>query len=156
MAKSKDELKDWTIVRFDRKRAAKVELDLGRITVVLERSADGTDWAMTKPQAAPAQVWKVDNLVRVFGRLKAKRFHTQSASPGDLKEWMLDPPSRRLRFYDAGGTLLGDVRLGNIYQEGEVFALRTGEKRVGIIEDGVIKILPTNAQDLIDTDRMKK
>jgi hypothetical protein len=146
MAKTKDDLKDRTVLRIERKKVAKVELEYAGQKAVVEKR--GEDWTVGKD---PALGYMIDNIVRVFGRLKAERFHTMNASPRELERWLLDPPSRRLAFYGPAGELLGEVRIGNRFAEKEFFAMNSAEKRVAILKEDLIgKVLPAKLEDLID------
>lgn len=153
LPKEKTELLDRTILRFDRKAVAKVKLLQGTVETVIERSKDGADWRITAPKAAPAKVWKVDDIVRVFSKLKAERFHAEKAESAQLAEWLLDPPSRRLVFYDAEGTVVGDVRIGKYATETELFAMASGSDRVDVITEVPVRILPEQPEELVDTAR---
>lgn len=148
-------LRDRTIARFDRDDVAKVKIVQGTIETTIERSKDGSDWTITAPKRAPAKVWKVDDIVRVFSKLKAERFRDHKPESKELAEWLLDPPSRRLIFYDAGGEALGDVRIGKYVTEKELFAMATGSQRVGVITEAPVRILPEHPEDLVDADRVK-
>ncbi len=153
--KSPEALRDLSITRFDRHDVKKVHLNYaGSPKIVLERSADGSDWNITAPKKAPAKPWKVDDLVRVFSALKSNKVHKRSPKPKDLFDWLLKPPSRRLQFYDGKGTLLGDVSIGTYATETELFAMATGSSRVDILDQKRLVILPTNLEDLIDKDRV--
>jgi hypothetical protein len=153
VAKTKGDLEDRTIARFDRKSVAKVELLQGTEEIVVEKSGD--EWNVTSPKKAPARTWKMDGFVRAFSRLKAERFHREDASPAELREWLLDPPSRRFKFFDGKGALLGDVRIGKYYAEKEIFAMKDGEKRVGVVADTRLTTVPKNLDDLLDPDRIQ-
>lgn len=145
------DLQDRTISRFKYKAVARLELHhANKPTCVLVKKDD--DWLLEAPTAGPAKIWKVDNINRVFSVLKAKRFYAPNAKPQQLSQWQLEPASRRLIFKDDAGQLLADIRIGKRATEDEIFAMATGSKRVDVITEAPVSIIPERC-DAFKEDR---
>lgn len=146
--------RDRSILRYNPRDVQRIRLTVGaNPPMVVERSEGGSDWTIVEPITAPARVWRVDNLVLVYSKLKAHSIYRFDPNPEELAQWVLDPPSRQLELFDGEGELLGDLRLGKYATAGKVFAMRAGQKRVGVIEDSKLGIFPVKVDDLIDSDR---
>lgn len=145
-------LLDRTLVRFDQKSVAKVEIEQGAERLFVERDGDG--WMITSPTRAPAKKWKMNDVVRVYSKLEALREHAPAPGPRELEDWLLEPPSRRLVFYDAAGQVLGSVRIGELAGDDELYAKGSGSAAYVIAASKVV-VLPKDAQDLVDPEGPK-
>jgi hypothetical protein len=144
--------RDRTLSRFIPTEVQRVRLEVAQQPAI-ELTRDGEGWRLTAPQAALAKVWKVDAVVRAFAGLKVESWKTEASTPAQRVEWLLEPWSRRAIFYDAAGAVLADVRVGNLADEGLLFAQAAESPRVGIIPAPKLQAFPSAPADLVDEGR---
>ena len=146
------DFRDRTISRYAPEAVKKVALYMGNDNpIIMEKRGD--DWAIVLPQPHPAKAWRVDALIRAFTLLRADRIYQHDPTKKQLSEWLLDPPSRRLVFYDAAGQVMGDVRIGKYATDSEIFVMQSGAKRADVVTDQRLRVLPAKLDDLIDEER---
>ena len=142
------EFRDKTVLAFDQKDVAGLELDLSDDKIALEQ-ADGK-WKLTRPRALPADA----DMVRDFlDKLRAARVKEFTAdAPSSLEPFGLDKPVRidihTGRDKDrATKTLL--IGRADTAKKG-VYAMRPGESSVLLIPDETWTAVPKNVAALRD------
>jgi len=142
------EFRDKTVLAFDQKDVAGLELDLSDDKIALEQ-ADGK-WKLTRPRALPADA----DMVRDFlDKLRAARVKEFTAdAPSSLEPFGLDKPVRidihTGRDKDrATKTLL--IGRADTAKKG-VYAMRPGESSVLLIPDDTWTAVPKNVAALRD------
>jgi hypothetical protein len=88
--KSTFDLRDKAIVKFDRTKVDKIDVNLSGQTAELTKT--GADWAVTKPLAARADTSAVEGLIGHVEGLQMKSVVTSTPTPADLKKYGLDKP----------------------------------------------------------------
>jgi hypothetical protein len=86
--KSTFDLRDKTILKFDRDKVDRFQVDNGGQTVQLSQ-ANG-EWSLTKPVQAPADFGTVESMVGRLQSVQMKSVAAQDAT--DLKQYGLDKP----------------------------------------------------------------
>lgn len=140
--------RDRTLSRFSPAAVRRVRIELaGEPPAELTKIEDG--WKMTAPESAAVKVWRVDAVVRPLVALRVAEWKTEAASKAQLREWLLEPWSRRVVVYGEGDEVLVDVRFGNLADDAHIFAALAGEPRVGLVEVKRLAALPTKVEDLL-------
>lgn len=88
--KSTFDLRDKSLVKFDRTKADGVDLNIGGKAI--EFAKNGGDWTMTKPVASRADYSAVEGLVGRVETAQMKSVVTDAPSPADLRRFGLDKP----------------------------------------------------------------
>lgn len=83
------DLRDKSILEFDREKVDSVEIASGASTLQFVRS--GTDWKIARPIAARGDYGTIEGLVTRLSSGQMQRI--VDASPGDLKKYGLDRPA---------------------------------------------------------------
>lgn len=146
------QFRDRTLLRFEKSDTRRIRfVYAGKDDVVVERASAEADWKLGT--GAAAKVWKIDSILRGFAYLKANEIYAQAPSKRDMKEWLIEPASRRVVFEGEGGKALGAVRIGKYAKDDLVFVMAAGDDRVGLVEDKKIDLLPKGEEDLLDEGR---
>jgi hypothetical protein len=142
------DLRDKTVLAFDRKDVTGVEIATRDDTVVVE-SSDGT-WAITSPVKLPADGDTVGDFLDKLQSSKVKAFMAES--PSSLAPYGLDKPVRVAVHTGkdkdrATKTLL----VGSVDKEKQgVYAMRPGETSVLLLPEDVWTALPKHVAALRD------
>ena len=140
---------DRTLCRFDPKQAHRVSFQVaGRPAYRAERDGDG--WRLLEPKSQPAKTWKLDGIVRLLSRIRATAWHADQATAEELKEWRLIPAARRVTVEDAEGKVLADIKLGKYADDNRLFIRASGSKRIGIIAETVVRVVPERGDELVE------
>jgi len=146
---SVSELRDRTVLSFDRKDVTGLVLVTPDDTIDLQRT-EPRGWRITKPVALPADAEVVSEFIDKLQFSRVKDFVAEK--PPSLAPYGLDHPVRVQLLIGAGqdratkSLLLGRVDAG---KKG-VYALRPGEGSVLLLEEGVWSQLPKNVAALRD------
>jgi len=89
--KSSFDLRDKTLVKFDRDKVDGIELTADGKTTALTK--DGSDWKLTKPLQTKADFGSVEGLIGRMQSAQMKSIVTAEPTPADLKKYGLDKPS---------------------------------------------------------------
>ncbi len=148
LSKTAADFVDRTVSRFDPLEAQRVTIEAaGRVSISIERDREG--WRLIEPESREAKAWKVDSLVRQLSLLRASRWYADDPTSAELEEWRLDPWSIRLTVSDADGESLADLLFGKYADDTRVFVKRMTERRVGVVPDKVLRLVPSRWQDLV-------
>ncbi len=145
-ARSPQELRARTISRFEPKDVAFFELQLGTSPIV-KLAKKGSKWTLEGKEDA-LKSWKIDEIVTTFRFFKGDELQTDSVSTAELGQWLLDPPSRRLRFFDQQRKLLGDVRVGKFFDDDHLLVMKSGSSEVFRVIAPRLVSLPSNLKEL--------
>ena len=91
------ELRDKTLLKFERDKVDGVEMNAGGKTVQLAK--DGAEWKITQPLQARADYGAVEGLIGKLQTTALKSIVADSASAADLKKYGFDKPTAKV-----GGT----------------------------------------------------
>lgn len=147
-----EKIRDRTVSRFDAAQVKRVEMLLMDGTrVELRFEAEGR-WKFVKPDNQRiAKPWVMEELLRRFSNFRADEFHQDEVPDKKLKEWLLNPPERRVAFYDEAGALLSDVRVGNVLEKDKTFIMNAASRQVNLIRAISLKVLPPTLDELEHT-----
>ena len=84
------DLRDKTLIKFDREKVDKVDIVAGGKPVDFVKN--GSDWAITKPVAAKADFASVEGLIGKVQTAQMKSIASDAPTPADLKKFGLDKP----------------------------------------------------------------
>ena len=147
------DLKDKTILAFEKDKVYGVKLSLGDQGVTLERpktvpSGGATDdWNVTAPSKSPAKKWKVNSMLWTLSSLKAVAFADENAE--DLAKYGLDKPARALTFSDKDDKEIGSLLFGKDVNS-NVYVMAKGTRRVFEVEKAKLGDLPNAPADVIE------
>jgi len=143
--KKPDDFRDKSALALaDSEKVTKVAIDGPKGPIEVDRR--GTDWAMVRPTAAPADATEVSSLLTTAKGLQAASFINGGAS--DLPRYGLDHPRLTLTATDDHGThtlLLGGQTTGKTPQ---LYALRRGEADVMLVDKTALDNLSKGPVDL--------
>ena len=153
LMKQPSDLRDKTVVDFDRKTIEKLELRYpGRAIACEKKSAlEGEMWEITKPVAAKADASQVEELLRKLHELKVDRFVLDESK--DPAAYGLNQPQIQViisqRGVESRGLLLGE-------EAGElVYARSARAAQVFLVSAGIVDVLSKNPLDLRDKQVME-
>ena len=113
--KSTFDLRDKTILKIDRDKVDRVELQTAGRTVIIAKQ--GAEWRITSPSDARADFGAVEGIV---GRLNTSPMKSIVADPKELKEYGLDTPVATVRV--GTGSSQAGLAIGKSAGEGAVYA----------------------------------
>jgi len=108
------DLRDKSILEFDREKADSVEIAAGTTTLQFARS--GTDWKIAKPIAARGDYGAIEAVVTRLSSGQMQRI--VEAEPADLKQYGLDKPSLTASVNTGSARaalILGKTEGGSVY-----------------------------------------
>ncbi len=108
------DLRDKSILEFDREKTDSVEIATGSTTVQFARS--GTDWKIAKPIAARGDYGAIEAVVTRLSSGQMQRI--VDAEPADLKQYGLDKPSLTATINTGSARaalMLGKTEGGSVY-----------------------------------------
>ncbi len=85
------DLRDKTLIRFDREKVRGVELTSGPTTMGLTRT--GTNWSLVKPAPMRADYGAVEGLITSLSATLMQKFVADDATPAELAQYGLTTPS---------------------------------------------------------------
>jgi hypothetical protein len=135
--KSTFDLRDKTIVKFDRDKIDGIELNLAGQTG--EFSKAGTDWRMTKPVAARADPFAIEGLLGKLDGAQMKSIVTGSPTPDELRKYGFDKPQVIVNL--KMGTERASLTLGREADDATVYAR-------GSLKPDIVTVEPSTAEDL--------
>jgi hypothetical protein len=142
------DLLDRTVVTFSQDSIATVAVHhRGHDPFQVVR--EGDDWYL-EPGHRLADRQKVDALLLHFARLKGTKIIEHS---GRLKRLGLEPPIRELTFAAANGGPLHRIRIGDFADPDHVFATGEDPRKVHLLAAGILRIVPTGADELAESIR---
>ncbi len=146
------DLRDKTLVAFEKNQVAKATFGIGTEAFTLERTkvegdaGPGEDWTITAPTPGNVRKWKMSSVLWGLSSLKAKSIVEDQAT--DLAQYGLDKPTRTVVLFGQDGKELASVAFGKDNAEGNVFARNTATQRVLEIEKARMGELPASRADL--------
>jgi hypothetical protein len=141
--KSTFDLRDKSVVKFDRTKVDGVELAAEGRT--LEFTKAGTDWQMTKPIAARADTSAVDGLIGQIESAQMKAIAGAAPSPADLKKYGLDKPAATVNL--RLGSTRATLQVGSKADDTTVYARDASKTDVVTIDTTLATDLKKTADD---------
>jgi hypothetical protein len=135
------DLRDKSVLKFDRNKVDALTLSSGDKTVQLAKT--GEDWAIAKPIRARADYGTVEGLI---GRLQTAQMKSLVAPEAkDLKEYGLDKPE--LTATVGAGSAQATLQIGKKAPDGNAYARDASRPAIFSIESGVVDELKKSADD---------
>ena len=139
--KSPFELRDKTILKIDREKAERLEIETPGRTVKVAKQ--GADWRLTAPVDARADFGAVEG---ILGRLNTTSMKAiTAAEPTDLEEYGLDKPAATVRV--TSGSAQAGLAIGKSAGEGVVYAKDLSRPMVFTVESALFDELKKPADD---------
>jgi Domain of unknown function (DUF4340) len=139
--KSSFDLRDKTILKIDREKVDRMEIETPDRTVKVAKQ--GGDWRMSSPADARADFGAVEGII---GRLNTTPMKAiTAAEPADLKEYGLDQPSATVRV--TSGSAQAGLAIGKSAGEGVVYAKDLSRPMVFTVESALFDELKKPADD---------
>jgi hypothetical protein len=137
------DLRDKTLLKFERDKVDGIEISAGGKTVQLAK--DGTEWKIAQPLKAQADYGAVEGLVGKLQTAAIKSIVADSASAADLKKYGLDKPTATvdLKLGSARATLV----LGGTTDDKTVYARDTSKPAVVTVESALADDLKKGADE---------
>ena len=139
--KSSFELRDKTILKIDREKVERLELETPDRTVKVAKQ--GGDWRIVSPVEARADFGAVEGII---GRLNTAPMKSiASADAADLKEYGLDKPAATVRV--TSGSAQAGLAIGKSAGEGVVYAKDLSRPMVFTVEAALLDEFKKPADD---------
>jgi hypothetical protein len=150
--KNPQDLRDKTVVTFDRDAAAKLVFSSGGTSIVAEKVvADGgpEEWKITAPEQGPAKRWRLSSLLWNLSSLKATALGEEK--PKSWAKYGLDKPQRSASVLDKDGKVLAKVEIGkDVDGKANQLYVRGSRDQVLEVDSNRLNDLPTSADDVLD------
>lgn len=118
---------------------------------VFERSGDD-GWRRVAPAPAEGLGIVLRDVLLSLARLKGDRTASDAPTPRQLRDWLIEPASRRFVMESEAGEILADVRLGGWASEDTIYARGDGPRVDVVSIDRLLKI-PVDPAKLVQSDR---
>ena len=141
--KSTFDLRDKTLVKFDRDKVDGIELTADGKTTDIAR--EGSDWKLTKPIQTKADFGSVEGLIGRLQSAQMKSIVTTDATPADLKKYGFDKPSAAVTMNL--GSARATVQLGGKAEDNTVYARDASRPVVMTVESSFADELKKGADD---------
>jgi hypothetical protein len=140
------DLRDKTVLAFDRDKLDHVTLKDAKRTIVLAKQ--GADWRLTSPVEARADFSAVEGMV---GRINTAQMKAITATdPTDLKQYGLDEPTATITI--ASGSSTASLLIGKKAGDGVAYAKDASRPLVFTIDTAIADDLAKSADDLRQKD----
>ena len=137
------ELRDKTLLKFERDKVDGVEMNAGGKTVQLAK--DGTEWKITQPLQVRADYGGVEGLIGKLQTTQVKSIVSDNASAADLKKYGFDKPTAKvdLKLGSASATLV----LGGTAEDKTVYARDASKPAVVTVDSTLADDLKKGADE---------
>jgi hypothetical protein len=136
------DLRQKTVLAFERDKADRVEIRSGSSTVALAR--EGSEWVLKSPLAAAADYGTVEGLIGRLQTAQMKAITTQDAA--DLKPYGLDKPDAAVTV--GAGSARATLLLGGKSDAGTIYAKDDSRPMVFTVESSLLDDLKKPADQL--------
>jgi uncharacterized protein DUF4340 len=137
------DLRDKTLLKFDRDKVDGIELTAANKTTALSKA--GSDWKITKPLDAKADFSAVEGLIGRLQSAQMKSIVTADASPKDLKEYGLEKPDTTVKLN--AGSATTTLLLGGKAADNTIYARDASKNSVVTIDTSLADELKKGADD---------
>jgi hypothetical protein len=142
--KSPFDLRDKTILKIDRDKVDRVEIETADRTIKIAKQ--GADWRMSAPVDSRADFGAVEGLVGRLNSTQMKAIAATDADANALKEYGLDKPAATVRVLS--GSAQAGLAIGKSAGEGVVYAKDLSRPMVFTVESALADELKKPADDL--------
>ena len=112
------DLRDKTVIKFDRDKVDHVEVTADNKTIELAKT--GGDWKLMKPIQAPSDSAAAEGLIGKVQSVQMKSIVTENVAPADLKKYGLDKPTASITL--TLGSAKASLLLGGKAGDGSLYA----------------------------------
>jgi hypothetical protein len=153
LTKQPSDLRDKTVIAFDRKTVERLELKYPKRSIVCEKKPDeeGELWEITSPTSAKADKSQIDEILRKLRELRVREFILDE--PKNLAVYGLARPQVRaiivLRGSEPEMLLVGKKARGSVYVK------TASVESVYLVDAGIMDDLSKETLDLRDKQVMK-
>jgi hypothetical protein len=137
------DLRDKTLIKFDREKVDGVEVTGGGKTLAIAK--DGTEWKVTKPIQTRADFGSVEGVIGRLQSAQAKSIVTGDPTPADLKKYGLDKPGERVTL--SAGSARATLELGGKAEDNTIYARDASKSTVMTVESTLADELKKGADD---------
>jgi hypothetical protein len=137
------DLRDKTVVKFDRDKVDHVGVSADNKSIELAKS--GGDWKLVKPLQAPADPGAVEGLIGKIQSAQMKSIVMDNAAPADLKKYGLDKPSASVTV--GLGSATASLLLGSKSSDGSVYAKDASKPLVMTVDGTLVDDLKKPSDD---------
>ena len=141
--KSPFDLRDKTILKIDRDKTDRIEIQSADHTVKLARQ--GGDWKITAPVQARADFGAIEGILGRLNSAPMKSIVSPDADTAALKEFGLDKPEATVRV--GAGSAEAGLAIGKAAAEGTVYARDLSRPMVFTVEKALADDLKKSADD---------
>src|SRR3954468_3885833 len=141
--KSPFDLRDKTILKIDRDKVDRLEVETPDHTITLAKQ--GADWRISAPIDARADFSAIEGLVGRLNTTQMKAIAATDADANALKEYGLDKPAATIRV--TSGSSQAGLALGKSAGEGVVYARDLSRPLVFTVESSIADELKKPADD---------
>ena len=142
--KSPFDLRDKTILKFDRDKADRLEIETADRTVKIAKH--GADWRLTAPVDARADFNAIESLLGRLNSTPMKAITSNTPDAKALKEYGLETPVVTARV--GAGSAQASLALGKAAADGTVYARDLSRPMVFTVETALADELKKPADDL--------
>lgn len=145
--KSSFELRDKTLLSFDRDKLNAVTIATADHTLALSKEGAGA-WTIEQPLKATGDDLTIENLI---GRLQATQMKSIVAkAPTDLKQYGLDKPQAQVTL--TAGSQKTTLQIGSKAPDGNLYARDSAEPKVVTVEASLLDDLTKGPEDFRQKD----
>jgi hypothetical protein len=137
------ELRDKTIVRFDRDHVDAVEVTTGAKTLALAKN--GADWKIAKPLQVNADFGSVEGLIGRVASAQMKSLVADQAAPADLKKYGLDKPDVTVNV--STGSSRATLLVGSKAEDNTVYVRDASRPAVMTMDSALVDELKKGADE---------
>ena len=137
------QLRDKTVIRFDRDKVDGIEIAGGEKPILLSKA--GGDWKLLKPIESTADFGTVEALLGRMQTAQMRSVVTSDASPADLKKYGLDKPVHTVTL--SAGSARATIALGSPADDLNTFARDALSPMVVTVEKAVAEELDKTIDD---------
>lgn len=152
-SKKADDLRDKTVIAFNKDDVQSFELTSGGQTIRIERA--GADaWRITQPIRAKARTEKVNSILMTFQSLKGSK--VVADNPKDLKPYGLDRPQAKVAVWVKGEKAPRVGLLGKKDSSGDVYAKSELNPAVVTVYSYVLSDAQSKLDDIKEPEPVKE
>ena len=141
--KSTFDLRDKTVLKFERDKVDGLEVNAGGKTLAIAK--EGSEWKLAKPVSARADYGTVEGLIGRLQTARMKSIVTSEASPADLKKYGLDKPDATVAINS--GSSRATFVVGGKAEDNAVYARDASKPMVVTVESSLVDDLKKGADD---------
>lgn len=137
------DLRDKTVLRFDREKVDGVEVTAGGKTLAVAK--DGGEWKITKPLQVRGDFGSVEGLIGKLQSAQMKSIAANDPAPADLKKFGFDKPDATVNVN--AGSARATLVVGGKAEDGTIYVRDMSKPMVMTVESTLVDDLKKGADD---------